>query len=102
MLDCELPSLSSRKLKPPLESRRVRIQPRRRTSLPIESPRRALATLMVSIDVPKPFASAAPPYPPLTPPLEGRGIPCFYSLVTRARQASARHRVRPCNPSLRQ
>ena len=42
------PSLSSRKLKPPLESRRVRTQPWSRTCLPTASALRASATVIVS------------------------------------------------------
>src|SRR5438045_3252950 len=43
------PSLISRKLKPPLESRRVRTQPCSLTCLPTASSRRAAATLILSI-----------------------------------------------------
>src|SRR5262245_54177100 len=45
----QVPSLSSRKLKPPLESRRVRSQPCKRTCLPMASTWRAWATLIFSI-----------------------------------------------------
>ena len=49
MLARQEPSLSSRKLKPPLESRRVRTQPCSRTCLPTASARRASATLILSM-----------------------------------------------------
>ena len=45
------PSLSSRKLKPPLESRRVRTQPCNVASRPTASTRRASATVILSIVV---------------------------------------------------
>src|SRR4051812_1812020 len=46
------PSLSSRKLNPPLESRRVRTQASRTTCLPTASSRRAAATLILSMNCP--------------------------------------------------
>src|SRR6185436_13938183 len=46
ILPIDEPSLSSRKLKPPLESRRVRTQPCSRTFLPADSARRASATVI--------------------------------------------------------
>src|SRR5262245_39229173 len=49
MLPWQEPSLSSRKEKPPLLSRRVRTHPCRRTARPMASAFRACATLIVSI-----------------------------------------------------
>src|SRR3954470_17557727 len=46
------PSLISRKLKPPLESRRVRTQPCSRTSLPTDSALRACDTVIFSMNAP--------------------------------------------------